>query len=174
MFNTLVISTAIVMFGLLSSSLVPFAEAADSNVVVIDNFNKGLNAGWNKVKAVMMEGTLSPKVKQTIAVLVSRDNSCAYCVAAHTGALRAMGVTDEELAAIEEDLDKAEFSIKEKALINFARQANINPGKIPDADFMALRDTGATDSEIVEALGVMELFTAFNKFLDSMEVPVGS
>ncbi|PJB30954.1 MAG: peroxidase, partial [Deltaproteobacteria bacterium CG_4_9_14_3_um_filter_65_9] len=26
------------------------------------------------------------------------------------------------------------------------------------------------DAEIVEALGVMELFTAFNKFLDSLEV----
>lgn len=133
-----------------------------------------LRANWNKVKAVMMEGTLIRKVKETIAVLVSRDNSCAYCIAAHTGALRSIGVSDEELAAIEEDLDKADFSVKEKALINFARQANTNPGKIPDADFTALRATGATDTELVEALGVMELFTAFNKFLDSMEVPVGS
>lgn len=44
-----------------------------------------LLANWNKVKAVMMEGSLSRKVKETIAVLVSRDNSCSYCVAAHTG-----------------------------------------------------------------------------------------
>jgi alkylhydroperoxidase family enzyme len=67
-----------------------------------------------------------------------------------------------------------DFSAKEKALISFAPQANLNPGKIPDDDFTPLRESGATDTEIVEALGVMELFTAFNKFLDSMEVPVGS
>ncbi len=44
-----------------------------------------LLANWNKVKAVMMEGSLSRKVKERIAVLVSRDNSCSYCVAVHTG-----------------------------------------------------------------------------------------
>ncbi|WP_243688305.1 hypothetical protein [Geotalea toluenoxydans] len=34
-----------------------------------------LKANWNKVKAVMGEGTLSQKTKQAIAVLVSRDNA---------------------------------------------------------------------------------------------------
>lgn len=131
-----------------------------------------LQANWNKVKAVMMEGSLRRKTKETIAVLVSRDNSCAYCVAAHTGALRAIGVTEKELAAIEEDLDKADFSAKEKALINFARKANREPLRIPDEEFTELRRTGATDAEIVEALGVMELFTSFNKFLDSLEVDI--
>jgi len=131
-----------------------------------------LQANWNKVKAVMMEGSLRRKAKEAIAVLVSRDNSCSYCVAAHTGALRAIGVTDEELAAIEEDLDRADFSAKEKALINFARKANREPLRISDTEFEALRRTGANDAEIVEALGVMELFTSFNKFLDSLEVEV--
>ncbi|PNU21075.1 peroxidase [Geothermobacter hydrogeniphilus] len=131
-----------------------------------------LQANWNKVKAVMMEGRLSRKVKETIAVLVSKDNSCSYCVATHTGALRAIGVTEEELAAIEENLDEAEFSVKEKKLINFARKANREPLRIPEEEFAALRQLGATDAEIVEALGVMELFTAFNKFLDSLEVDI--
>jgi len=129
-----------------------------------------LQANWNKVKAVMMEGSLTQKVKQTIAVLVSRDNSCSYCVAAHTAALRAIGVPSDEISAIEEDPDKAEFTAKEKALIRFARKANREPLKISGVEFGALRETGATDAEIVEALGVMELFTAFNKFLDSLEV----
>jgi len=129
-----------------------------------------LQANWNKVKAVMMEGSLSQKMKQTIAVLVSRDNGCSYCIAAHTAALRSIGVTDEEISAIEEDPDKAEFSVKEKALIRFARKANRDPLRIPAEEFASLRGAGATDAEIVEALGVMELFTAFNKFLDSLEV----
>lgn len=131
-----------------------------------------LKANWNKVKAVMMEGVLSPKVKQTIAVLVSGDNGCAYCVAAHTGALKAIGVSDDEIARIEQDIEKAAFSAKEKALIGFARNANSAPLRIADAEFDSLRSAGATDAEIVEALGVMELFTAFNKFLDSLQVEI--
>ncbi len=131
-----------------------------------------LQANWNKVKAAMMEGSLSRKVKETIAVLVSKDNSCSYCVAAHTGALRAIGVTDEEIKSIEEDLDQADFSAREKALIGFARKANLDPVRIPDEEFEVLRETGASDAEIVEALGVMELFTGFNKFLDALQVDI--
>lgn len=129
-----------------------------------------LKANWHKVKAVMMEGALSPKVKQTIAVLVSRDNGCAYCVAAHTAALRAIGLSPEEIAALTEDLEQSDFSGKEKALIAFARKANLAPLRIDDAEFAALRRAGASDAEVVEAMGVMELFTAFNKFLDSLQV----
>jgi uncharacterized peroxidase-related enzyme len=131
-----------------------------------------LKANWHKVKAVMMEGTLGPQVKQTIAVLVSRDNGCAYCVAAHTAALIAIGLTQEEIAALTEDLEQSDFSGKEKALITFARKANLSPLRIDDAEFAALRQAGASDAEILEALGVMELFTAFNKFLDSLQVEV--
>lgn len=131
-----------------------------------------LRANWNKVKAVMMAGVLSPKVKQSIAVLVSRDNGCAYCVAAHTGALKALGITEEEIARIETAIDTADFSPKEKELINFARKANSTPLRIADEEFAALHASGASAAEIVEALGVMELFTAFNKFLDALQVEI--
>lgn len=131
-----------------------------------------LKANWDKVKAVMGAGMLSQKTKQAIAVLVSRDNGCAYCVAAHTGALRAIGVSEEEIKTIEEDLEQANFADKERALISFARKANTTPLRVPDEEFAALKQTGATDAEIIEALGVMELFTAFNKFLDVLQVEV--
>lgn len=120
----------------------------------------------------MGEGALSQKTKQAIAVLVSRDNGCTYCVAAHTGALRAIGVSEEEIKSIEEDLEKANFSDKERSLITFARKANTTPLRVPDEEFAALKQTGASDADIIEALGVMELFTAFNKFLDVLQVEV--
>lgn len=129
-----------------------------------------LEANWNKVKAVMMQGNFRRKLKETIAVAVSRDNSCSYCVSAHTVALKSIGVTDTELKAIEDDLDKTDFSAKEKALLDLARKANKAPLGIKEAEFEALRDSGATGAEIVEALGVMEIFTSFNKFLDSLQV----
>ncbi len=91
-----------------------------------------------------MEGSLSRKVKETIAVLVSKDNSCSYCVAAHTGALRAIGVTDEELKSIEEDLDQADFSGKEKAsklaplIVELRSLATVQPGYITGKTFRCL------------------------------------
>ena len=50
-----------------------------------------LKDNWDK--ALMMQGKLSGKIKEAIAVLVSKDNSCSYCVAAHTAALKSIGVT---------------------------------------------------------------------------------
>ena len=131
-----------------------------------------LKANWEKVKAVMMQGALTRKTKEAIAVLVSKDNSCKYCVAAHTAALRSTGVTEDEVKRIEEDVEKADFTEKELALIAFARKANSDPNRISDDEHDALREKGATDSEIVEALGVMEVYAAFNKFLDSLEVDI--
>lgn len=129
-----------------------------------------LEANWNKVKAMMMRGNLSRKVKETIAVLVSKDNGCRYCVAAHAGALKSIGVPDDEIAKIKENFEESDFTVKEKALIVFARKANLDPLNIPEPEFQMLRQSGASDAEIVEALGVMELFVGFNKFLDSLQV----
>ncbi|ODS30458.1 MAG: hypothetical protein SCARUB_04439 [Candidatus Scalindua rubra] len=131
-----------------------------------------LKANWDKVKALMMQGNLSRKTKEAIAVLVSKDNSCSYCVAAHTAALKSIGVTEEEIEIIENDIEKSEFTEKEQGLITFARKANKDPNRITDEEFEGLKKTGATEPEIVEALGVMELFAAFNKFLDSLNVDV--
>ncbi len=131
-----------------------------------------LEANWNKVKALMLRGNLRRKVKETIAYLVSKDNSCAYCVAAHSAALRSIGISTEEIRTIGESVEKADFSLKEKALIGFVRKANLSPLKISEDEFQSLRQTGASDADIVEALGVMELFTAFNKFLDSLQVDI--
>jgi uncharacterized peroxidase-related enzyme len=129
-----------------------------------------LEANWHKVKRVMMEGSLERKTKESIALLVSKDNGCDYCVAAHTGALKAIGVSDAEIARIETDLDQAEFTAKERALIRFARKSNQAAHEITDEIFSSVRGSGAGDAEIIEALGVMEVFTAFNKFLDALSV----
>jgi len=131
-----------------------------------------LKANWDKVKALMMQGNLSRKIKEAIAVLVSKDNSCSYCVAAHTAALKSIGVTEEEIEVIENDIENSDFTEKERKLITFARKANKDPNRITDEEFEGLKKTGATEPEIVEALGVMELFAAFNKFLDSLNVEV--
>lgn len=132
-----------------------------------------LQANWGKVKAVLLNGNLSRKVKETIAVLVSKDNVCQYCIDSHTQSLKAIGMIDQEIEQIGNgNLTEAGFNIKEVLLISFARAANKNPHRIPDSDFKKMKESGIADAEIVEALGVMEIFAGFNKFLDSLEVSI--
>ncbi len=131
-----------------------------------------LRTNWEKIKAILMTGRLSRAVKEAIAILVSTDNDSAYCLATHAGDMLALGMTQDVIDSLRDTLDQTDFTPQEKALITFAREANRAPHAIGDADIDALRKTGASDAEIVEALGVMELFAAFNKFLVALDVDI--
>ena len=51
---------------------------------------------WESVKQVMAPGALDPLVKELVYVAVSVTNGCEYCIASHTTAARAKGMTDEQ------------------------------------------------------------------------------
>ena len=54
-----------------------------------------LRQTWQQVKAVMTgPGELDPLVREMIYVAVSVTNGCDYCMASHTAAARAKGMTD--------------------------------------------------------------------------------
>lgn len=133
-----------------------------------------LRANWGKMKAAMMEGDLPRRLKEAIALLVSQDNGCRYCVAAHSAALQGLGVDDATLAAIREGrLTDAAFDAREQTLIELMRMANATPHDVEDKHFEAAREAGASEAEILEAFAVMETFVAFNRFLDSVDVELG-
>lgn len=130
-----------------------------------------LKANWDKVKATLNSGQLSPKLKQTIAVLVSQANRTQYCVKAHSRTLLTMGLGETDLAAIlQGHLAAVGFSDREIKLVELMLAVNADANGIPDGTFQQIKALGISEAELVEAYGVMELFVAFNKFLDSLEV----
>lgn len=131
-----------------------------------------LAANWQKYNVLMLSGKLRRKVKEAIATVVSHDNNCKYCVAAHSAALRSMKVSAAEITAMFQDIFPNDFTDKEGALIKFARKANQNWHSIDSADHKELVDLGIEESEMLEALGIMELFIAFNRFADLMGVEI--
>lgn len=130
-----------------------------------------LRANWQKLKATMMEGALPRELKECIALLVSQDNGCQYCIRAHSAALQSLGFDNEQVKAIRnEKLEEAGFEEKQIKLVALMRKANLHPHDVSKADFDVTRTAGASDAELVEAYGVMETFVAFNRFLDSVGV----
>jgi AhpD family alkylhydroperoxidase len=62
-----------------------------------------LKRTWESVKQIMAPGALDPLTKELIYVAVSVANNCEYCIASHTAAARAKGMTDamfKELQAV--------------------------------------------------------------------------
>ena len=131
-----------------------------------------LRMNWEKTKALMMGGELPRELKESIAVVVSAANVCNYCVAAHSMALQMMGFSKKRIDALTKNIEKSEMSPRDRKILQYAKKATLTPHKITDRETDELKSLGMTDSQIVEILGVMELFTGYNKFLDTLAVEI--
>ena len=59
-----------------------------------------LRRTWESLKEVMRPGELDPLVKEMIYLAVSMTNGCDYCIASHTVAARAKGLTTAMLGEL--------------------------------------------------------------------------
>jgi AhpD family alkylhydroperoxidase len=55
---------------------------------------------WTTIKEVMAPGALDPLTKELIYVAVSVTNNCGYCIASHSAAARAKGMSDAQFAEL--------------------------------------------------------------------------
>ncbi len=129
-----------------------------------------LEANWLKVKQILLNGTLKREVKEAIALRVSYDNKCNYCVTAHTAFLHSLGITEEQISGMLQGIYPDNFSEQDIALINFTREANQTWHQVDPDTLETLQGLGIEQAEILEALGTMELFIAFNHFANVMHI----
>jgi uncharacterized peroxidase-related enzyme len=132
-----------------------------------------LVANWLKTKTILINGKLLRReVKEAIALRVSHDNKCEYCVAAHSAVLRSLNINDEQISQMFQGVLPENFNDKEIALVNFACKANLDWHSIDGSALEELHKLGIEEAEILEAIGTMELFIAFNRFADVMNIEI--
>lgn len=129
-----------------------------------------LEANWRKVKAVLLNGSIGRKTKELMAYLISLDNGCTYCVAAHSAVLKSLGVEKPRIDALSLGFYPPELKASDVALIKFARKVNQHWRDVSDSDLEALRQLDIDEAKIIETIGVVELFAGFNRFARTMKV----
>jgi uncharacterized peroxidase-related enzyme len=131
-----------------------------------------LAATWTLAKGILLHGQLPPTVKQMIAVKVSTYNRCRYCAAVHTSVLQAMGVPGEVIDRVTTDLNLAEVSPPQRAILQFAMKVARDPKSLTDGDFQNLQDLGLSDGETME-VAMMAAYTNFiNLWADVSGIPL--
>jgi len=133
-----------------------------------------LRAQWRKVRQVMFDGTLPRALCEAIALVVSADNRCEYCVTHHGMALRALGWSTDGVRGLIEHGEHERLDARDNALVALARAANRDARNVPGALYDHAREAGAGDTAIVEALAVMETFAGLNRFIDAAGVALES
>jgi AhpD family alkylhydroperoxidase len=112
---------------------------------------------------------LDAKLREEIALEVGEQNSCQYCVSAHTAIGKMSGMTDSE---IEQARDAKSSSAKNAAALKFAREIVAKKGRTADGDVEAVRRAGFTDGEIAEIIAhvALNIFTNYFNNTGGVEV----
>ena len=67
---------------------------------VLANHPPTLTRTWESLKQVMAPGALDPLTKELLYLAVSITNGCDYCIASHTAAARAKGMSEAMLGEL--------------------------------------------------------------------------
>lgn len=125
--------------------------------------------GYLAFSGALAAGTLEPKLRELIAVEVGEQNSCQYCVSAHTAIGKMTGLSDSEIEAAR---DARSTSAKNAAALKFAREVVAKKGQLTDADFEAVSKAGFSDGQIAEIIAHVALNVFTNYFNNATEVEV--
>lgn len=130
-------------------------NAIHSKLGVVPNFLKVFANSPAALRAflglhsIAGEGSLDAATRERIALALAQQNSCEYCLSAHTALGRQAGLEADEIQA-----NRAGTSQDAKAAvaIKFARSLVEHQGEVTSAEILEVRGAGFTDADIVEII----------------------
>ena len=126
---------------------------------------------WFKYYDFLMrneESELSRAEREMIALAVSAENRCEYCLGSHSAYLREL--IDDHIKAdvITHNYRRAELSTRERALLDFAVKLTNNSFEMTPDDLLPLREVGLSDETIFEAAQVAAMFNFTNRLANAL------
>ncbi len=118
--------------------------------------------------------TLPMWLQECISSYVSILNDCPYSLANHWANARHLIGDDVRADAIDAALHARQpetvFDGRELELMRYAEKLTLRPGKMVEADVLALREAGLDDGEILEANQIIGYFNYANRLLNGLGV----
>ena len=124
---------------------------------------------WQGIKTIMLrDSSIDRSLKETIALVVSKNNACSYCVGVHNMMLKAIGFDSKKIEELNKDYQSSSLSEKEKAVLDFSLKVTNESYKITEKDHEKLKKYGMTEQQILEVISVASLFNFINRFVDAL------
>jgi uncharacterized peroxidase-related enzyme len=117
----------------------------------------------------LSEGLLDAKTREKLALLTAQENSCDYCLSAHTAIGKMVGLNHDEIVASREGNDS---NPKTTAALNFAKQVLDAKGQISEDELSVARSAGFSDGEIAEIIAHVALNVFTNYFNIATDVDI--
>jgi uncharacterized peroxidase-related enzyme len=117
--------------------------------------------GYLAMRDELAKGVLSARVREQLALLVAQENSCGYCVSAHSLRGTRMGFTEDELLRTRKaDSD----DLHTRLILQVAQQTIRTGGKVSDELLTSARAAGVSDAELAEIVAHVALNVLSNYF----------
>ena len=112
---------------------------------------------------LLQETYLSFEIKEAIALLISKENSCKMCVDVHKNIAKMLGLSEKKITKILEGVEAIDSDNKTKSLLKFCIRASKKDNyKMQKSDIDNLKELGFTDHQILEAVAIVGYFNYIN------------
>jgi uncharacterized peroxidase-related enzyme len=113
--------------------------------------------------------------REMIAVVVSKENQCKYCVMHHTEAVNHFWRDKEKCQLLIDDFESIELGDKDIALCRYAQKLTSAPGAANDEDLtQLLKEVGFDDRAILDATMIVAYFNFVNRIVLALDVSLES
>lgn len=128
--------------------------------------------GFTKLYNSLMlgESGLTKLEREMIAVTVSSENHCYYCLVAHGAAVREISNDPQLGERIAANFRSAELPLKQEKLLEFSKKLTRDPAEIKEQDRNELREVGYTDRDIWDISAIVGMFNMTNRLASATEM----
>lgn len=147
---------------------IPFVPNILKSQGMSESALKGL---WGVFSNVFLSTQLPISLAAMILYRIASEHKCEYCSAVHKMTCKTVGMDEETLAALENDLENLR-PMRIQKIVAFAEQCAIHPQTITAQDHDQLRAEGISDEEITEIIALAALGNYLDTLADSLQINV--
>lgn len=124
---------------------------------------------WHYYDELMRgESGLTKAQREMIAVVVSVQNRCHYCIVSHSAALRKLTEDPALVDRLATGYKYAGLEPKERAMLDYAVKLTEESHRCAEADVEALRAAGWSDEDILDIAQVAAMFNFTNRLASGL------
>jgi uncharacterized peroxidase-related enzyme len=125
---------------------------------------------WTALYDDLMRGDsgLTKVQREMIAVVVSTENRCHYCMVSHAAFLRKLTGDPQLVEQLRTNYRCADLERRERAMLDFAVKLTEQSSRCTEADVDALREVGWSDEDVMDIAEVAAMFNFTNRLASGL------
>ena len=164
--------------GVLSGEMQAYFAKCDEKIGFVPNVLRAYAHDNQKLEAfaafyndlMLAPSGLSKLEREMIAVVVSSQNRCYYCLTAHGAAVRQLSGDPVLAEMLVQNYRAAELAPRHRAMLDFAVKLTDAPSTVEEPDRARLREAGFSDRDIWDVAAVASFFNMSNRMASAVDM----